>query len=270
MCVVLAACGSASTASAGQSGNSTAACERALPGAHSAVTPVGFTDLPLPSDSVLTAPTHAAGGTGQFTLSAFEGCAPATSASALQSAFASRLAAQGWEPSQTFPSDGAAQLACGEAACWTKDAAPRFAQLARVTAAGADLVTFSLRLATPPSVPTCGPEFPTADYAAFMPAPAAPYAAIPLPPLSRVAPNDAPGIRTFDICSAGMGASFADFMAAQLPHLGWQRLSDSAVTQPDLDMSQPNAQKWAMGHLGLLVEGTDAQHWNIQYQVYVP
>jgi hypothetical protein len=73
------------------------------------------------------------------------------------------------------------------------------------------------------------------------------FANIPLPPLSRIVPNDASGgQRGYDICSGGTVASITSFMTQQLTNLGWATTGGGAWTQSGytLTVLVPLATNW--------------------------
>jgi hypothetical protein len=58
------------------------------------------------------------------------------------------------------------------------------------------------------------------------------YADIPLPPDSRIVPNDASGgVRGYDVCSPGTVESITSFMTEQLTNLGWTSGGDGTWTK---------------------------------------
>jgi hypothetical protein len=58
------------------------------------------------------------------------------------------------------------------------------------------------------------------------------FGAVPLPPLSRIVPNDASGgVQGYAICSAGTAATITAFMQQTLPAYGWTLVSTSGDTQ---------------------------------------
>jgi hypothetical protein len=78
------------------------------------------------------------------------------------------------------------------------------------------------------------------------------YADIPLPPESRIVPDDASGgVRGYDICGPGTVASVASFMRARLTALGWTPAGDGVWTKA--------------GHT-LTVRVTAATDWTISWR----
>jgi hypothetical protein len=78
------------------------------------------------------------------------------------------------------------------------------------------------------------------------------YADIPLPPLSRIVPNDAAGgVRGYDICSAGTVASITDFMNTHLASQGWTNSGSGT---------------WTKSGFNLNVVISSATGWNINWR----
>lgn len=214
-----------------------AGCAQALPGAGPASAGASFPDLPLPANSMSTAPIKTGGGgDGQFTLSALHLCTSQTSAAAVTAFFAG-LTSQGWLHSNTFPADGSFQSPCAAANCWAKDV--RYVRLDQPIAdLGNGVEQYQLTLATAPPAPNCSIpsniflpgyyyKLPDPGYAATNL-----YADIPLPPLSRIVPDDAlGGQRGYEMCSAGTAASITAFMNTQLTSLGWTTAGNGMWTQ---------------------------------------
>jgi hypothetical protein len=101
--------------------------------------------------------------------------------------------------------------------------------------------------ATP--APEC-PNFPTGYYAQI-PNPGYTstdvFANLPLPPESRIVPNDASGgERGYDVCSAGTVASITSFMAEHLAALGWTAAGGGVWTKDGYSLTVliPSATDW--------------------------
>lgn len=227
-----------SGATATVTGTSTAtSCASALPGAVPASAGPNFTDLPLPANSVSTAPTQAGGGgAGQFTLYTLQLCTSSSSPAAVDAFFTS-LTAHSWLHSTTFPADGSYQSNCTGASCWARDV--RYVSLQEpITDLGGGVERYHLTLATAPPAPDCsgsGTMF-SAGYYYKLPDPGYTstqvFANIPLPPLSRIVPDDAAGgQRGYEMCSAGTVASITSFMTAQLTNLGWSSAGNGTWTK---------------------------------------
>jgi hypothetical protein len=202
-------------------------CAAALPGAGPASTGPSFADLPLPPNSVSTAPAQmGGGGAGQFTLDQVQLCTADSSPSAVN-AFFSGLTSHSWLHSNTFPADGAYQSTCTNAACWAKDV--RYVMLPQpITDLGGGVERYHLIVAVAPPAPDCSGSGNTFSQGYYYAIPDPRYVAtnvfahIPLPPLSRIVPDDASGgQRGYEICSAGTVASISSFMTKHLTDQGW-------------------------------------------------
>ncbi len=202
-------------------------CAEALPGAGPATAGPSFADLPLPAKSVSTAPKKSGGGgVGEFTLYQVQMCTPDSSPSAVNAFFAG-LTSHGWLHSNTFPLDGSFQSACVNGACWAKDV--RYVVVQQpITDLGGGVERYLLTVATAPPAPDCSGSGNTfmPGYYYSIPDPhykaTNVFAKIPLPPLSRIVPDDASGgQRGYEICSAGTVASISSFMSKQLAAQGW-------------------------------------------------
>lgn len=234
----LASTGSATSIATATATTVAASCDSALPGAGPASAGPSFTDLPLPANSVSTAPTQTGGGgDGQFTIYDLEMCTPGSSAADVN-AFFTGLTASNWLNSNTFPADGSYQLNCPSAPyCWAKDV--RYVTLSEpITDLGGGVERYHLTLATAPPAPDCsgsGNTFPPGyDYKIPDPGYTSTnvFADIPLPPLSRLIHDDASGgARGYDICSAGTVASITSFMTEHLTDLGWTNAGGGTWTK---------------------------------------
>src|SRR5579863_2305860 len=105
--------------------------------------------------------------------------------------------------------------------------------------------------ATSAPPPAC-PSFP-ASYYSQIPDPhyttTNVFANLPLPPQSRIVPNDASGgVRGYDICSPGTVASISSYMSAQLTALGWSSSGNGVWMKNGyhLTVSIPTATNWNM------------------------
>jgi Putative zinc-finger len=202
-------------------------CADALPGAGPASAGPSFADLPLPANSVSTAPAKTGGGgAGQFTLYQVQMCTADSSPSAVNAFFAG-LTSHGWLHSNTFPADGAYQSACANATCWAKDV--RYVMLQQsINDLGGGVERYQLTIATAPPAPDCSGSGNTFSQGNYYSIPDPHYVAtnvfanIPLPPLSRIVPDDAAGgQRGYEICSAGTVASITSYMSKHLSDQGW-------------------------------------------------
>ena len=205
---------------------SVSSCADALPGAGPASAGPSFSDLPLPPNSVSTAPTQSGGGgAGQFTLYQVQMCTADSSAAAVN-AFFSGLPSHGWLHSNTFPADGSFQSACSSSLCWAKDV--RYVSLKQPINDFGGVERYQLTIATAPPAPNCSGSGNTFSSGYYYTIPDPHYTAtnvfanIPLPPLTRIVPDDASGgQRGYELCSAGTTASISSFMTKNLTNEGW-------------------------------------------------
>jgi hypothetical protein len=224
--LMLAACSGASaqgpttptTTAATPTLSAQAQCQ-ALPGfsgASAASTAPGFSDAPLPASTFLTTPTHSFGGTGLFAISEVDACTTSSSVGTIQTFFAQSLPTNGWAQSQTYPYDGGRQVPCGDQYCWSKDNAPRYVSLEKVTDAGQSHVTYHLRLASPPAPPT-GQYCAASGFAIT-------WHGAPLPPLSTLFGGSSTSYAgDVSVCSAGTSASIDAFFKTELPNTNWKQ-----------------------------------------------
>jgi hypothetical protein len=249
----------ASSTPGGSGGGTAQSCSDILQGAVPATAGANFTDLPLPGNSISTAVTKTSGGgDGQFTIYQFDLCTSGTSPQAIFTFFANTLPAQNWPHQIWFPFDGYFYSSCGDDFCWASGgtAPPRYVGLENVQSKGNGLVTYHLRLATPPPAPNCGssPSFQPGYYynlqnlAAFHSTNV--YSLIPLPPLTRYFPNDATGHIGFGFCSAPSAATITSFMTHHLTQLGWHQTSPGV---------------WANGTHTLNLSITSNVGWSISF-----
>lgn len=217
---LLSACGGSSSAT-GQT-TPTTGCAT-LPSFTSATAPSGgasFGDVPFPQGAVAAMAKQTASGTGLYTVTEMDICAPATTIAAVTQLYTAQMNTKGWTPSIYFPNDGGLADVCPSSQkCWGKDPTPRFAVLDHLTDAENGLVTYSLALAAPPTPPTCDASF--ADGFLFY---LDEQQTVPLPPLTRQGVGDVAGsLQGYGMCSAGNGDSISAFFAKELPKLGWQQ-----------------------------------------------
>lgn len=238
--LLVTACNSTAGSSTGgtQSGSATATpttapsanatCASAAPGAG-VINLTSTLEYPItfPTGTVGTSPNQIAGGTGLFTVYAFNACSPNTSVSGVNSYFASNLGAlpHGWITQTMFPADGGLMQSCG-APCWYDPKGGAFDYLIfdQFTDQGNGVITYRARYAVSPGFPNCSAYFnnpPAAQALFFLPG----YSpALPLPPLSSTAPDDAlGGQKGFDTCSPGDANSVKSFMEKELAATGWTR-----------------------------------------------
>jgi hypothetical protein len=210
----------------------TPTCATALPGATPINLGAGFVyPIVFPASTVGTAATQTAGGPGLYSVYAFEACTPGTSVSAVSAFFAAQLPAlpHGWIATTLFPSDGGLMQPC-TAGCWydPKGGPLYYLTFDTLTDHGGGVVTYHGRYAVSPDFPNCNSNFtnsPTPGIQSFLPGITP---ALPLPPLTSVVPDDAAGLRGYDLCSAGTTASVTTFMQTELPATGWTKVASDA------------------------------------------
>jgi hypothetical protein len=186
-----------------------------------------FTDVTFPANSLGTGVTSSPAADGRFAIAQFDVCTPASSIAAIQSFFATGLPSAGWAQSGTYPYDGALQASCGDPYCWSKDSAPRYVSLESIASQPGGYVTYHLRLATPPTPPSCQPDdygiYATRPYDTTLPN----TPALPAPPLTKdgIGSAGTNGNVTqggyAGMCSAGSVNSINAFFTTELPKLNW-------------------------------------------------
>jgi hypothetical protein len=192
-----------------------------------------FADVSFPANSLGTSIATSHGGDGRFTIEQFDVCSPASSIDAIHSFYSTGLPSAGWAQAATYPYDGAYQASCGDQFCWSKDPAPRYVSLESVINQQNGYVTYHMRLAVPPTPPSCQPD----SYGIYA---ARPYdttlpntPSIPAPPLTKDGLGSAGTSGNVTqggyagMCSAGSASAITAFFTTELPHLGW-----SANTPP--------------------------------------
>ena len=228
-------------------------CQTTLNGAtlQPATAGSGFSDVPFPPNSFSTGIANSHGGDGRFTIQQFDVCSNASGAQAIRSFFASGLPSAGWAQATAYPYNGAYQAPCGDPYCWRKGSAPRYVSLEQVTDRHNGYVTYHLRLAIPPTPPTCTPDvagiYPTRAYdTGNLPN----TTDIPAPPLTKdglgsagVNGNVSQGGFGGE-CSAGTAASINSFFTTELPVLGWNHSAPPVLLAP----CGTTGSQWWKGH----------------------
>jgi hypothetical protein len=226
-------------------------------------TPVNIANTEFPKDTLVTAPTATGGGPGQFTVTAYNGCAPNTDTNlTVQSGkgpqpFIHLQEFYGWAPSPTFPTDGEIQDACAANSCLDfGQEHSRFLSITNVIALPNNLVTFQLRVTAAPTAPSCGGNFTNSPLKGYL---LTASFDTPLPPLTRGVPDDASGgLRGEDLCSPGTTTSVAGFMTRALTAAGWTKGSDSKCFF--------SAQCWTKGGNAISWQVTDPKSWMVAYR----
>jgi hypothetical protein len=160
-------------------------------------------------------------GMGLYAIAEFDVCAPATDPQTVESYYTKQLGAAGWTTSMRYPFDGGYLAVCGDPYCWFKDTAPRYVSLEQVTARGNGVVTYHVRLATPPPAPNCpAPAFQGPPYQSYFPTTTT--TDLPLPPLTEFGALTKTGALASEaLCSAGTASSVDSFLQSELSMLGW-------------------------------------------------
>ncbi|MBF6590394.1 MAG: hypothetical protein IVW57_07660 [Ktedonobacterales bacterium] len=202
-----------------------AQCQAALSGAGPASAGASFSDVPFPSGTLTTVRLTSRGGDGRFLIVQEDACTPSSTASDIQTYYATRMLAQGWAQATTYPYDGGYQASCGDPYCWHKDTAPRYVSLESVTTVGA-IARYHLRFAIPPTPPSCTPDsigiYATRAYETTLdntPAPAPPLTKAGLGSGGSAGSVTSGGFS--GMCSAGSATALDAFFNAELPAHGW-------------------------------------------------
>jgi len=220
--------------------------------------------MEFPAGTVAQSPTVTGGGSGQYTVKTYLACAPNTDTNLTVSTgkgpepFTKLVLFYGWAPWSKFPAGGDAQAPC-PGTCFAFNAydppkglfqaPPNFLALDSVTSLGYGLVTFTLRLTTPPAAPTC-------EYmqSGGLPPITTWYdqsAGIQFPPLTRSLPDDTMSTTGSVQCSAGSVASVKAFMDQQFATNGYA--SDPCQAYDC----------WRKGSLVVSMQLTSATQWFI-------
>jgi hypothetical protein len=214
----------------------TPTCANLLPGstainlgAHGFVYPIAY-----PANTVSSAITMTASGTGLFTVYQFTACTPSTTVGGVQSFYNTQLPAlpHGWIGVPTFPADGGLMTACSAPCFWDpKGGDLYYIVFDQFTDHGNGVVTYRGRWAVfaIAAVPTCIANFtsgPPAQTGVFFIGGGT--SGFPLPPFSSTAPDDAAGgLRGMDVCSPGNGASVTTFLNIEVPAAGWTKVNNN-------------------------------------------
>ena len=102
-----------------------------------------------------------------------------------------------WGASPSFPYQGALLQPCASQ-CYQM-ANSRYLALEQITDHGASVFTYHLRLAAPPPKPTCNANFANSPMQGVQTS----VEDVPLPPITYVVPDNAAGLRGYDLCSSG-------------------------------------------------------------------
>jgi hypothetical protein len=210
------------------------------------------------------------GGTDLFTILTFQICSPNTTPSAVASFFAVHLPAidHGWSLSPYFPDDGGLMQSC-VVRCWFDAlsldrvlAAPRwYLVFDDFAVQGQNAVIYRGRIAEPPPFPACAQHYassPTPNYYYYLPD----YTpAVPLPPLTFMAPDNATQPSSYTLCSPGTAASVSAFMTRELPATGWKQVSGDmrCVYEEECWTNGGSALSWSVG-------SSSVSNWHIAWR----
>ena len=251
--------GTTTTPGTTSTGTPAKSCADLLPGAGPASAGASFADLPLPSNSVTTPVTKTkGGGDGQFTIYEQDLCTTGTTTQTIFSFFANTLPSKSWPAQKWFPFDGYFYDLCGDPYCWASggNAPPRHVGLETVVDHGNGVVGYHLRLAIPPTAPTCDSTIPFKqgyyynmdDLGKYTQTDV--YQKIPFPPLTRISPNSTPGHIGYNLCSAPSAATIMSFMNTHLVGLGWK---------------SPGGGNWSNGKYSVSFSFTSSGNWTMLY-----
>lgn len=204
-------------------------CATILPGATAPTLP-GYLifGLTYPTGAVATPLRASYGGTGQFSIQETDVCYKGTTQQvagpfSCHCSVYANLLGTGWGFNSTYPYDGQMQKACSGSATCFKSPFPsnpeHYLSFEKLQSPLTGFVTYHLRLAAPPPLPTCNP--------AYYPS-SAPYVyswgGFAVPPLTKESPTAAgggfAGGYAYGLCSAGTPASILAFMQAAVMAAG--------------------------------------------------
>ena len=105
--------------------------------------------------------------------------------------------------------------------------------------------------------PACGSNFSGPGSQSYQSTLTTAYGTVPLPPQSRIVPNDASGgVRGYDICSAGTAADVTSYMEQNLPAYGWTQVSSGG-----------GMETWQSSSGTITWSVPDPLEWNIHWRV---
>jgi hypothetical protein len=224
-------------------------CQLSVPGSTPVSGVAAFANIPFrPSSSSKVLNTFG-GGVGQFTVTTYSVCAPATAVADIVPFYTAQMPANGWAVAPDFPINLNGQLHQACVQCWQRESKTRKAAVSSPLAgSSAGTTIYQLLIATPPPIPVAAcraneysPATPTEFTTSFAPD-------IPLPPLStQTLGEGAPGISNVHYCSAGTVASVNAFFTAALPASGWTLGSLPAATVPACASGRAPVSGWVKG-----------------------
>jgi len=249
--------GGAPTASVPATSVPAATCATALQGATPATAIPGFTNVTFPAGAVMTTVKSSLGGLSQFTVLETDVCYSGGAddltgpVSDHHSVIANLLGA-GWSVSSSFPYQGALLQSCTGQCYQMKNS--RYLALEQITSHGASVFTYHLRLVAPPPNPTCNANFANSPIQGVQTT----VEGVPLPPITYVVPDNAAGLRGYDLCSSGTVASITAFLTSALPDTGWTKVASNA-------RCFYSDQCWTKGAAVISWHVGDPTNWGIAY-----
>jgi hypothetical protein len=222
-------------------------CATILSGATPATIITSFSGLAFPNGAVMTPVKSTLGGPSQFTILDTDICYNGSSSDYLD------LAGPGWRASQSFPYQGAALQPCAEHCYQTVNSG--YIAVSQIVDRGNSVFTYHLRLAAPPPAPTCEANFSNSPLQGVQTS----IDGAPLPPLTFIAPDNAPNLRGYDLCSSGTAASVAAFLTSALPATGWTKATNARCFYAD--------QCWTRDLTVISWHVDDPTNWRIAYRV---
>lgn len=230
----------APTSTPAPSPTATPSCATLLPGSVAIGSITNFSEVHLPTGTRATAPKTSGGGAGHFTVTEYDLCFTGTPDD-LTGPFSGHhsltayLLGAGWGLGpNSFPFDTQFNKACvGGQYCYFSGVALEGRQLEMdaIVNHGTNLITFHLRLALPPAAPSCNANFTGSPVKGIQVTYATSYGSVPLPPVSRVAPDNSAGHGGVDVCSAGTASSVLTFLSTYMPQVGWTLHAASGSNQ---------------------------------------
>jgi hypothetical protein len=107
--------------------------------------------------------------------------------------------------------------------------------------------------ATAPAQPNCNSNFANSPIQGVQTS----VEGVPLPPVTYVVPDNAAGLRGYDLCSSGTAASVTAFLTNSLPTSGWAKGSDPRCFYSD--------ECWTKGTSAISWQVSDPTLWHIAY-----
>ena len=276
---VLAGCGVTSATTPGASGTSTPSPTATTPAtptsqvttcaqlpAFASASPVGdFFSILFPANTMANGVIPPTAAAGQFGVVAGDFCTPNSTTQLIITGghgpepFLTALLFEGWVAATTFPVDGYLQQPCSAGGtCFSNPGNNNYLTVQNVTDHGNGVISYHLVVASAPTAPSCNSNFSSSPTPGFFPFLTSFTPPVPLPPLSRIAPNSAAGLTGIDICSAGTATSVATFMTTYLASAGYSKVGSDSRCFYDTEC-------WTSASSALSWDATDPTDWHIAY-----